>query len=29
VTGTLGGRKVAHSRKPSGRINEEDEFEDD
>jgi hypothetical protein len=29
VTGTLGGRKVAHSHKPSGRINEEDEFEDD
>jgi hypothetical protein len=29
VTGTLGGRKISHARKSSGRINEEDEFEDD
>jgi hypothetical protein len=30
VTGSLGGSKtVAHRRKPTGKVNEEDEFEDE
>jgi len=29
VTGSLGGRKAPHRRKPSAGVNEEDEFEDD
>jgi hypothetical protein len=29
VTGSLGGRKAAHPRKQSDKVNEEDEFEDD
>jgi hypothetical protein len=29
VTGSLGGRKDAHGRKASERVNEEDRFEDD
>jgi hypothetical protein len=30
VTGSLGGRKaLVHRRKPSDKVNEEDEFEDD
>jgi len=29
VTGSLGGRKAPHKHRPSNKIDEEDEFEDD